>query len=71
MMEWISVEDRLPEPEQEVIYYFELTGISIGKFWKNRTMLAEIEINMNCFGGAKGWLCDDVTHWMPLPEPPE
>ena len=75
-MEWVSVKDGMPEPEQEVFYYLDLTGVSKGKYWKNRTTLEDEEINMDCFGGVSGWLCDDVTHWMPykegapLPKPP-
>ena len=68
-MDWIKVDDRLPEVGQKVIYYFEHTGISIGKFMK-------AENNEDCqygniFYGKSGWLTDDVTHWMPVPEKPK
>lgn len=64
---WISVEDRLPEEEQKVIYYFEVTGIDIGKFWIGDTPGFE---GIKFFGGPRGFLGDDVTHWMPLPKEP-
>jgi hypothetical protein len=68
-MEWIKVEDELPEEGQKVIYFFEYVGIHIGKFMKDKD-------NIGCpygntFYGKSGFLTDDVTHWMPLPEPPE
>ena len=59
-MEWISVESRLPERGQKVLYYFDVTGVSAGQY-----------LGDNCFGGKLGFLCGDVTHWMPLPEPPK
>ena len=68
-MDWIDVKDRLPEEGQEVIYYFEYTGISIGIF--KRQYIREFDHTFNCFSGSRGFLCDDVTHWMPLPEPPK
>jgi len=62
-MEWIEVKDRLPEEDQRVIYWFEHTGVHYGKF----TMTE----HGACFYGPGGWLTDDVTHWMPLPDPPK
>lgn len=59
---WISVEDELPEEDQTCWYYFEVTGVSFGKYLGN-----------NCFGGHRGFLCGDVTHWRPqaVPAPPK
>lgn len=58
--EWISVKDRLPKPQTEVlafrrgIMYFAWYDNEIGKW------------------SSDEWgLLDAVTHWMPLPEPPE
>ena len=58
-MNWIMIEDSRPEEGQRVIYYFEKTGISVGYYGKE-----------GIFYGVYGWLSDDVTHWMPMPEPP-
>jgi hypothetical protein len=63
-VEWVSVRDRLPEENQRVIYYFDVTGMDVGRYWK------EERFGFDCFGGKGGWLCDDVTHWMPLPDEP-
>jgi hypothetical protein len=68
-MNWIKVEDSLPEEGQKVIYWFKHTGRARGKF----TMTE----HGACFYGKGGWLTDDVTHWMPddgreiLPKPPK
>ena len=59
MSEWISVKDRMPEEGVDVLVYGEIChnkkGIEVD-FVKNGDFVA----------------CDeDVTHWMPLPEPPK
>ena len=30
--EWIKIADKLPKEGQKVIYYFEYTGVGVGKF---------------------------------------
>jgi len=60
--EWVPVSERLPEPGQEVVYYFEFVGCWVGQYLGDGTN--------NVFGGKFGFLTDDVTHWMPLPTPP-
>lgn len=71
-MDWISIDDKLPEEGQAVIYWFKETGVSRGKY----TSKAFGNGIMDVFYGANGWLGDDVEFWMPdegqpLPEPPE
>ena len=57
VQEWISVNDRLPEQGEEAICIAADGDMMIGKYteW--------------------GWMfpCyfEDLTHWMPLPEPPK
>lgn len=64
MSNWISVNDRLPADDDQIVLVC-LDGISIdlgfcgrlglgGRFWST----------FNSGGGS-------VTHWMPLPEPPK
>ena len=67
-MKWIRVEDRLPEEGRKVIYYFGCVGIHIGKFMKDKDNIGLPYGNI--FYGKSGFLTDDVTHWMYLPEPP-
>lgn len=63
-MEWISVHDRLPELEKEVLVYDSFGNMYIGLItdgWKGLYWVDEECINIS----------DIVTHWMPLPEPPK
>ena len=61
-MEWISVKDRLPEANKDVIvfcktnWYDILQCNSSGDFYRSSV------------GGTHKVT---VTHWMPLPKPPE
>ena len=65
--QWISVEDRLPEPEKDVIILDKSKRIDIdclsndgegGYFWWK--------------SGYTIWCDDDeITHWMPIPELPK
>ena len=61
---WISVEDRLPEPEKEVIIL-------------NKRKQADIDFLTDDFEGGYYWwksdeaiFCEDdeITHWMPIPK---
>lgn len=57
--EWVSVEERLPEEKQRVIVRCEHIGTSVGWIlWGNW---------MTDIGPDAG----NVTHWMPLPAPPD
>ena len=57
--EWVSVEERLPEEKQRVIVRCERIGTSVGWIlWGNW---------MTDIGPDAG----NVTHWMPLPAPPD
>lgn len=60
MSEWISVKDRLPSRTMKVITW---NGISIN-------MDIYSETTGLFFTGADNDRLS-VTHWMPLPEPPE
>ena len=57
VQEWISVNDRLPEQGEEAICIAADGDMMIGKYTK------------------WGWMfpCyfEDLTHWMPLPQPPK
>lgn len=65
-MNWISVDERLSQDYEEVLVYIPCesrVGIA------SRRTLAEI---------YEYWYCSDnvysnseITHWMPLPEPPK
>lgn len=58
-MEWISVNDRLPEYERPVLGYdSEIEMVDIVNYISGK------------FFDLDG-IQTDVTHWMPLPEPPK
>ena len=60
-MEWISVDVQLPSRQVEVLVLTVSLEVLIGELWLNGTWhehwaYAKIE--------------PEITHWMPLPEPP-
>ena len=67
---WISVEDALPEKDKSYITYAETT-----KYCNHNEIPEEVRINVLYFNGEE-WYDEEckyynVTHYMPLPEPPE
>ena len=71
MREWISVKDRLPKTDEYV-----LVTVS-GHPHKNITLVRAYELAE--FNVDEGWILEmypewenpTITHWMPLPSPPE
>lgn len=66
MVEWVSVKDRLPETNGQFLCYS--ADFPLGAFFSIQSF--------NVKKGAFWWYEDNVkapfiTHWMPLPEPPE
>lgn len=63
---WISVEDKLPDKSQKVLAFYKALGE------KNRIHNDLIATNWRKSNGdfipTAGY---EVTHWMPLPEPPK
>lgn len=67
--EWISVDDRLPDDN----YGKYLVATSCGKQWMGHYNLPPTpnEWMLNGWSMNGGWHPFDITHWMPLPKPPE
>jgi len=67
-MEWISVKDRLPESE-----YVSVLVYAPQSFPKNSPcVVAEYYDDVKGFySEASEYFMPDVSHWMPLPEPPK
>ncbi len=69
-MKWIKIEDAQPRDGDIVITCFEVTGIETARY-KNLKGTEDEIFGWNCFTNKSGFLTDDVTHWMPLPEIPK
>ena len=72
MNEWISVEDRLPEPGVRVLAYHKLRNLMEVRYIEvvETTHLKDMSVTLEPSwypGGSFGW----HTHWMPLPSPPD
>ena len=63
--EWISVEERLPGVSGNYICAVKDKN---GSVW---TIPAEWSLEMKMWLGAFGEIKNIVTHWMPLPAPPD
>lgn len=75
---WISVKDRLPEPEQEVLVIAHGWSDRLLYIGSYQRMEAETSWLTGVTSKASDWSLwgwsylrePEVTHWMPLPEPP-
>lgn len=61
--EWISVEDRLPEGHMQVLMWSAKWGIAEAGSYYNSRFWVYNEL-------GDGYVGDRITHWMPLPAPP-
>lgn len=69
---WISVEDRLPQKNVEVLVLSKL-GVDIDKWGSLSSRYAGTPLAAhaeNC-EGFTNYGFGEITHWRPLPEPPE
>lgn len=63
---WISVDDRLPENDDEVLVYNHRDGINLGEF-----DLEKVGPYNRGWQTYYDWAPHmSPTHWMPLPKPP-
>ena len=75
-MEWISIEDRLPEENQWILcflpkLYFHGDLILSLKFYYHEWIENEKIKKMPMFSNIdKSWRLHDISYWMPLPKPP-
>lgn len=63
---WIPCSERLPEPLQNVIICTDIKTVTVAWINGNEWYFADTGN-----GHIEQWGLDDVTHWMPLPEPPK
>lgn len=73
---WISVEDKLPQVDEvyhewyrscDVLVYRECGTICVAYAFAEEDAK---DVGWRSFD-SEGWYLDDVSHWMPLPEPPQ
>lgn len=74
---WKLISDEIPEKDRLLLYYFEEIGIGLGYYHgvneENAHVFAcdhGVSGKANyIFGNDRGWLTDDVTHWMYVTKP--
>lgn len=75
--EWISVEERLPERElQELmrmnpLKVFPCLVVIMGDYYNKAYVSKAYYAEEGFISGGSGLITERITHWMPLPEPPE
>lgn len=67
-MKWISVKERLPKDDDNVLVFLAPTDILIGSYFF-RPMMRSFTWTMH--DSDLDEYIEDITHWMPLPEPPK
>lgn len=71
---WISVDERLPEYQNTLSEKDKCLALTkCGKVWMG-FYSADFKPNEWCLYGwfsNDGWHPFEITHWMPLPEPPK
>ncbi|ENC2087346.1 DUF551 domain-containing protein, partial [Escherichia coli] len=65
---WISCSERMPEDTKMLLAFSQ--GQIVAAYW-NWVMSPIDYKKYRAFTYLSGSILDDVTHWMPLPEPPE
>ena len=62
--EWVSVEERLPENKTQVLMWSARWKVAEAGSYYNQHFWVYSEI-------GDGYIADNITHWMPLPAPPD
>ncbi|EHP6404547.1 DUF551 domain-containing protein, partial [Escherichia coli] len=64
---WISCSDRMPEDTKMLLAFSQ--GEIVAAYWNWVANPIDYK-KYRAFTYLSGYILDDVTHWMPLPEPP-
>ena len=70
IMDWIDVNDRLPNDDDYVLV-FDTEYNSVSEVIYNSKYFNQKGFWLNENGGEYEHEYKNVTHWMPLPEPPK
>ena len=62
--EWVRVEEKLPGSHAQVLMWSAKWNIAEAGSYYNKRFWVYSEI-------GDAYIADDITHWMPLPSPPE
>lgn len=69
MMNWIKIEDEIPEKGRRLLYFFEGTGVWLGFYYGiDEEYCSETG---HVFGCQHGFLTGDVSHWCYIPAYPK
>lgn len=68
---WISVEDRHPDEGENTVINDKEYGVLIGEHFVQKDWLGTEPDKHIWFIDNDCWIAENVTHWKPLPEPPE
>ena len=71
MSEWISVKERLPEINETFISFVENKVVCTCTRYQNRAKDNAPIFYANTKAGLLICSLESISHWMPLPEPPE
>ena len=73
-MEWVKTSERLPEANVPVLVLFYNGDIRVGLIeWEYPSFEETYEAFRywdDAYNEGADWQYNDITHWMPLPEPP-
>lgn len=78
MVGWISVNEQTPSQGERVLLKIDLEDCPVVGYWgcgryEACTVNMEVSCGAFCYGGNVdgSFSGEDVTHWMPLPNPPQ
>jgi hypothetical protein len=63
-MKWINIKDQLPPKETPVLVYYD-KYMDVMEFWYDD------DEGKHIFFNPPHPLVEEVSHWMPMPKPPE
>ena len=69
MINWIKIEDSIPEEGKSLLYFFEGVGVWTGFYYGRNECYPDS--NNHVFGCESGFLTGDVTHWCYIDYPQE
>ena len=61
MVNWIKIEDQIPEQGRRLLYFFEGTGVWTGFYYGRDEDYTDS--NNHIFVSNAGFLTGDATHW--------